>query len=220
MIRLPAAISRRLTLLFASDEDRDRFVADALEAALDEYEQSAGAPVGDDLILTEEDLAPEPGVLDRSTPVGGTLHLFSDGGSRGNPGQAAIAAILEDPVRGEVLDQHAERIGVETNNVAEYRALIAGLKMAVRFRPSRLVCHLDSELVVRQVNGQYQVKMETLKPYVEEIRALSKQLPDVVFIHIPRADNHRADALVNKVLDEGRRLAGSAPRPLPQRRGY
>lgn len=180
-MRLPASLERRLAELFPKVREREKFVAQILEEA-----------------LTKE---PNPEV---SLPasVGGVLHLFSDGGSRGNPGQAAIAAILEDPVRGEVLKEYYERIGVETNNVAEYRALIEGLKMAIAFSPNRLVCHLDSELVVKQVNGEYQVKMPSLKPFVDEIRELSRELADVVFVHIPRGDNHRADALVNKALDE------------------
>ncbi|MCB9808027.1 ribonuclease HI family protein [Candidatus Peribacteria bacterium] len=134
--------------------------------------------------------------------VGGTLHLFTDGGSRGNPGQAAIGIVIEDPVRGEVVRNHCERIGVETNNVAEYRALIEGLKLAKRYHPNRLICHLDSELIVKQLNGEYRVKMETLRPLFDEINELAQEFPDIVFMHIPRSDNHRADALVNKALDE------------------
>ncbi|NOS68241.1 MAG: ribonuclease HI family protein [Candidatus Peribacteraceae bacterium] len=134
--------------------------------------------------------------------VGGTLHLFTDGGSRGNPGHAAIGCVLIDPTKGVTLKEHAERIGEETNNVAEYRALIEGLKIATHYRPNRLICHLDSELVVKQLNGEYRVKMPTLQPLVDEIHALTMDLPDVVFEHIPREDNWRADALVNKALDE------------------
>ncbi|MBI3618527.1 ribonuclease HI family protein [Candidatus Peregrinibacteria bacterium] len=133
--------------------------------------------------------------------IGGTLHLFTDGGSRGNPGEAAIACILEDPARGITLREHAERIGVETNNVAEYRALIEGLKLAEDCHPNRLVCHLDSELIVKQLNGEYRVKMATLEPLHRDVQELSMFFPDVVFRHIPREDNYRADALVNKALD-------------------
>ncbi len=112
------------------------------------------------------------------------------------------------------MEELALRIGVETNNVAEYRALVEGLKLAQKYQPNRLVCHLDSELVVKQLNGEYRVKMETLQPYVEEIRELSMSFGDVVFRHIPRGDNHRADALVNKALD-----SHAAPhRPLPAHR--
>lgn len=182
MIRLPASLERRLNQLFPKASDRNRFVAEVLTVAL---EQS-------DLQTDREE----------NISVGGTLHLFTDGGSRGNPGQAAIGIILEDPVRGEIVRQHYERIGIETNNVAEYRALIEGLKIAKRFHPNRLICHLDSELIVKQINGEYKVKMETLKPFFDEIQELIGELSDVVFRHIPRNDNYRADALVNKALDE------------------
>jgi ribonuclease HI len=204
MIRLPASLERRLLHLYPDATDRQNFIVDALEDAL---EKENGAMHVDD----QPYAAPE---LDGERLVGGTLHLFSDGGSRGNPGEAAIAYILEDPVRGEVLKQHCERIGRETNNVAEYRALIEGLRAALKFQPNRLICHLDSELVVKQVNGEYQVKMDTLKPFVEEIKVLAMELPDVLFTHIPRADNHRADALVNRALDEHPK-----PSSLPQKTG-
>lgn len=181
MFRLPESLDRRLQEMFPKASDRERFVVDALEEAL------AGE-------------SPE----DKTLPdaIGGTLHLFSDGGSRGNPGQAAIGCLLIDSSKGVTLKEHAERIGEETNNVAEYRALIEGLKIALRYRPNRLICHLDSELIVKQLSGEYRVKMPTLQPLVEEIREMTMELPDVVFKHIPREDNWRADALVNKALDE------------------
>ena len=186
MLRLPASLERRLAELFPKIREREKFVTDILEEAL------AGKEIPQD----------EPEV------VGGTLHLFSDGGSRGNPGQAAAAAILEDPTHGKILQEYKERIGIETNNVAEYRALIGGLKMAERYQPNRLICHLDSELIVRQLNGQYQVKMPTLKLYFDEVQELVANLPDVVFTHSPREDNWRADELVNRALDE-------MPTPIP-----
>ena len=179
-MRLPASLERRLAALFPRAADREEFIIETLENALkDESETGTGQPQN----------------------IGGTLHLFTDGGSRGNPGQAAVAYILEDPVRGTVLEEKGECIGVETNNVAEYRALIEGLRAALRYQPNRLICHLDSELVVRQLNGEYQVKMMTLKSYYDEIQELIAELPDVVFAYIPREDNYRADALVNTALD-------------------
>lgn len=181
MFRIPDSLDRRLQQMFPKASDRERFVVDAIEEA-----------------LAQE--APE----DRTMPdnIGGTLHLFTDGGSRGNPGHAAIGCVLIDPAQGVTLKEHAERIGEETNNVAEYRALIEGLKIAMRYRPNRLICHMDSELIVKQLSGEYRVKMPTLQPLVEEIKELTLELPDVVFKHIPREDNWRADALVNKALDE------------------
>jgi ribonuclease HI len=192
MLRLPVSLERKLAALFPRAKEREEFIVSTLNKAIDE---AATRPVTE-----EEPALPET--------IGGTLHLFSDGGSRGNPGQAAVAAILEDPNKGEVLEEYAERIGIETNNVAEYRALIEGLKMTRKFQPSRLICHLDSELVVRQLNGQYQVKMLTLKPYFDEAQRLASEFSDVIFTHIPRADNYRADALVNKVLDELKTMGG------------
>ena len=194
MIRLPAHLTRKLQQLFPDAEEQNAFVADVLEKAL------------------EEEREEESGIA----AVGGTLHLFTDGGSRGNPGQAAIACILEDPIEGKVIREHYERIGVETNNVAEYRALIEGLKIAERYHPNRLICHVDSELVVKQLNGEYRVKMPSLQPLVEEIQELSMQFPDIVYEHIPREDNYRADRFVNKALDEHptpeyKKPAGSQP---------
>lgn len=181
MIRLPAALERRLAETFPRIKEREQFAAEVIEKSLG---------------------GTEPSSLERSANVGGTLHLFTDGGSRGNPGQSAIACILEDPARGVTIQEYKERIGIETNNVAEYRALIKGLELAIPHHPNRLVCHMDSELIVKQLSGEYRVKMPTLQPLFDEIKRLSDELPDVVFKHIPRSDNYRADALVNQALDE------------------
>ena len=181
MIRLPASLEKKLTALFPSAKERDKFVARAVEESL------KTANIADETL-------PEM--------VGGTIHLFTDGGSRGNPGQAAVGCVLIDQARGEIIREHAERIGIETNNVAEYRALIEGLKLATRYHPRTLVCHLGSELIVKQLSGEYRVRMPTLQPLVEEIQELSQKFSAISFRHIPRKDNWRADALVNKALDE------------------
>lgn len=184
-MKLPVSLERRLALTFPRSREREVFVAEAVERALTELVPAS----------TPEPQAPLPS-------VGGTLHLYTDGGSRGNPGQAAVGCVLLDPARGVVLREQALAIGIETNNVAEYRALIEGLKLAREYHPNRLVCHLDSELVVRQLNGQYQVKVPSLRAFVDEISGLAEHFPDVVFVHVPRAENHRADALVNRALDD------------------
>lgn len=181
MIRLPASLERKLQQLFPRVTDRNRFVAEVLTVALEQHD------------LQE--------ARDEPVTVGGTLYLFTDGGSRGNPGQAAVGVVLEDPSKGEVIREHCERIGIETNNVAEYRALIEGLKIAKRYHPNRLKCFLDSELIVKQLSGEYKVKMETLRPLFDEIQELASAFPEVSFEHIPRSDNFRADALVNQALD-------------------
>lgn len=197
VIRLPAPLEHSLKQIFPSAEERDSFVADAVEEALENYRNTH-----------------VQGATSAPASVGGTLHLFSDGGSRGNPGEAAIAYIIEDPSRGEVLTQGMQRIGHATNNIAEYQALILGLRAAQQFHPNRLICHLDSELVVRQLNGEYRVKMVSLQPSFEEAKRLAQDLPDVLFLHIPREDNYRADALVNRALDE----LPSPHKPLPAQR--
>jgi len=179
MVRLPASLERKLQDLFPRVRERERFVADAVEQAF------------------EQDDADENPIA-----VGGILHLFTDGGSRGNPGQASIGCALEDPATGTILKEHMARIGIATNNVAEYQALIEGLKLALDFHPNKLVCHLDSELVVRQLSGEYRVKVPSLQPLVDEIKELAAGFAETTFVHIPRSDNHRADALVNKALDE------------------
>lgn len=204
MLRLPASLERRLEESFPNARERDEFVTQTLQDALGVVRRAHH-----DISATDQEM-PES--------IGGSLHLFSDGGSRGNPGQSAIAYIIEDPARGKILKQHAECIGVETNNIAEYRALIEGLKAALHYRPNRLICHLDSELVTKQLSGEYRVKMPTLEPLFQEVRELSMTFPDILFRHIPRGDNHRADALVNRALnDRERSYKKATPTQPPQR---
>ena len=185
MLRLPSSLERRLMQLFPKAADRNRFIADTVSAALEEWE---GKP--------ETSSAPES--------VGGTLHLFTDGGSRGNPGEAGIGCVLKDPESGKVLQEYKEAIGIQTNNVAEYKALIRGLELAQRFHPNRLICYLDSELIVKQLSGEYRVKMPSLQPLFEEIQTLSDNFKEVSFCHVPREKNAHADRLVNAALDAQR----------------
>ena len=130
---------------------------------------------------------------------------FSDGGSRGNPGNAAIGVVIyeksEDGLKKHVFDVK-EYIGIQTNNFAEYSALIAGLKKTKALGYSNVDCFLDSELVVKQLNGLYRVKEETLKPMFAEVKALQKMFGKVTFNHVPREKNAAADKLVNEALDE------------------
>jgi ribonuclease HI len=122
-----------------------------------------------------------------------------DGGARGNPGPAAIGAVVSD-VNGDVLQEIAERIGVATNNVAEYRALIRGIEAARALGADELAIVGDSELVARQLTGAYRVKHAALKPlYAQVLRALNGVRWTIRTV--PRAQNSRADALVNRALD-------------------
>jgi ribonuclease HI len=124
-----------------------------------------------------------------------------DGGARGNPGPAAAAAVASTP-DGEVLTERTEFIGEATNNVAEYRALLLGLALArdLEARDVEITC--DSELVARQIGGEYKVKHAGLKPlFVEAVRAL-REFDHWSIKAVPREGNVRADELVNEALDE------------------
>ena len=123
-----------------------------------------------------------------------------DGGARGNPGPAAIGVVVSGP-DGEVLEEVAERIGVATNNVAEYRALLRGLERARALGAREVEVVNDSELVARQVAGAYKVKHPAMKPlHAEAIAALS-EFDRWKVRSVRRADNARADELVNEALD-------------------
>jgi len=126
--------------------------------------------------------------------------LRCDGGSRGNPGPAASAYVLSDPLRREV-EARGEYLGTTTNNVAEYRSLILGLEAAARLGAAAVEVSMDSELVVRQMQGRYKVKNEGLKPLFALAKAAAGRIAVVRFTSVPRADNARADALVNETLD-------------------
>lgn len=126
--------------------------------------------------------------------------LHTDGGSRGNPGPAASGYLLYKDDYTPVAEG-GEYLGRQTNNFAEYMGLIAGLKLAIQHDVKELVCKLDSELVVKQVNGVYKVKHPDIKPLYEQVRALIPSFEKVTFTHVLRADNAAADAKVNEVLD-------------------
>ncbi len=130
----------------------------------------------------------------------GTVVIHVDGGARGNPGPAAIGVVVSAP-DGEVLEELAERIGVATNNVAEYRALLKGLERAAALGANEVEVINDSELVAKQVNGAYKVKHAAMKPlFLEAIGAL-RQFQRWKIRSVPRAQNAHADALVNAALD-------------------
>jgi ribonuclease HI len=126
--------------------------------------------------------------------------LFTDGGARGNPGPAAYGYVLEGE-DGSVLDARGEPIGVATNNVAEYSALLAGLRRAAEFGVDELEVVSDSELMVKQMTGIYRVKNEALRPLALEAGRLARALPHVTYTHVLREHNELADSLVNRALD-------------------
>jgi ribonuclease HI len=126
--------------------------------------------------------------------------LSTDGGSRGNPGPAAYGYVLE-ALDGTVLDARGETIGVATNNVAEYRGLLAGLASAVERGIDELEVVSDSELLVNQMRGDYKVKNETLQGLVAEAHGLADGLRRVTYTAVRREHNDLADSLVNEALD-------------------
>ena len=132
------------------------------------------------------------------------LMIFTDGGSRGNPGPAAIGAIIGNK-------NYAEYIGQATNNVAEYKAVIFALKKIKhllgrnKLKKTEIIVNLDSELVANQLNGRYKVLEKDLQPLFMEIWNLKFDFPNLKFIHIDRRKNREADSLINAVLEKENR---------------
>jgi ribonuclease HI len=131
----------------------------------------------------------------------GPCKLFTDGASRGNPGQAGAGAVLFAD-NGEELAAKSVYLGTCTNNVAEYKALLIGLEEALRLGCTELAIALDSELIVRQIQGRYKVKNETLAALFAEVRAYLARFGKWTVAHVPRAQNARADQLANKGIDQ------------------
>lgn len=138
-----------------------------------------------------------------STPAPPDVHIANiDGASRGNPGPASYAVIIKDPSGREIF-RLGKELGRQTNNVAEYYALLAALDYAVSHGIKSLRVRSDSELLVRQIQGRYKVKSSDLKPLHERAFKLAKQLEYFVAEHVPREMNRDADALANLALDHG-----------------
>jgi ribonuclease HI len=141
--------------------------------------------------------------MSKHVAPGERLVLRTDGASRGNPGPAAAGVAIERE-DGQLIARGRRFLGQLTNNQAEYRALILGLRAVASYQPAAVTVCLDSELVVQQMNGRYRVRDAGLYPLYEEALALARELPQVRFVHVPRAVNHLADALANEALDAER----------------
>jgi ribonuclease HI len=133
------------------------------------------------------------------------LIINTDGGARGNPGPAGIGVVIADENQ-QIIGRHKQYIGEATNNVAEYKALILALTEAQRvsnLEPStlHLEIRMDSELIVRQMQGRYKIKEPTLKLLAGEVLILIKHFKNVTFHHVPREQNKEADKLVNQAID-------------------
>jgi ribonuclease HI/probable phosphoglycerate mutase len=129
------------------------------------------------------------------------VNLYTDGACRGNPGQGGAGAVLVDE-KGEIVATVRRSLGLCTNNIAEYKALIFGLEEALKKRYGRLNIFLDSELLVNQIKGSYKVKNENLKTLMSEVRKLLSYFDSYTVKHIDRSLNHMADKLANEAIDE------------------
>jgi ribonuclease HI len=129
------------------------------------------------------------------------LIVEADGGSRGNPGPAAYGAVVLDPDTEKVLAERAEALGVVSNNVAEYRGLIAGLRAARELGATDVQVRMDSTLVIEQMSGRWRIKHPAVQPLASEAAGLVQEIGHVSFAWIPRERNSRADALANQAMD-------------------
>jgi ribonuclease HI len=131
------------------------------------------------------------------------LMVYSDGGARGNPGSAAAAFLILNE-KGQILKKSSRCLGVRTNNQAEYEALIAALESAAALGVFEVVCHLDSEVVVKHLTGEYKVKNEVLRGLWVRAQELKKCFKATSFVHVPRTNRYivEADRLVNEALDK------------------
>ena len=137
------------------------------------------------------------------------LITFTDGASRGNPGPASIGVLVMDQ-NGKALVEDKKFIGITTNNEAEYRALILALEHAVKLKANEVDCFMDSELVVRQLSGQYKVKSEKMAGFHARVRELAGKFETITFSHVRREHPNQkvVDALANQALDERGRVGG------------
>ena len=170
----------------------DRKTADKLLDSIKNYLTQRAGPVK----------AVKTGRKTERTSRGKSLRLVavSDGASRGNPGEAACAVIITD-AGGEELLRRSQRLGVTTNNVAEYHGVILALELAQTLGASELLLKVDSELVVKQMKGEYRVKHALLKPLFERARDLAAGFKQVEVMYVPREQTKAADKLANAELD-------------------
>jgi ribonuclease HI len=135
------------------------------------------------------------------------LRIHTDGGARGNPGPAGAGVVIKNADNGEVVRRAHKYLGETTNNQAEYLAVILGLREAADLHPDSVMVVADSELLVRQLTGEYKVKNAELAKRFLEVRNLEVRLGKPVrYRHVPREQNREADALANKAMDEGVRI--------------
>ncbi len=152
-------------------------------------------------ILTSEIFSKTQSLDDEKKEAVAEVFLYTDGASRGNPGHAGAGFYLEDGEHRQ-LEEGFGYLGMATNNIAEYRALLLGLKAAFKYRPDRLHVFMDSELAVRQIRGEYKVKNEGIRIYYNQVLKQMEKFSSWDIQHIPRSRNQIADRLANTAIDE------------------
>jgi len=161
--------------------------ADKIPAAAPKKPVQTALPLG-------EKKVPSPGSLEKA-------RVYSDGASRGNPGPAGAGAVITDET-GKVVEELKRFLGTQTNNVAEYQAAILGLSRARELGVREVELIADSQLLIRQLGGQYKVKHPGIRPLYDEAVALLKMFAKVKLVHIPREQNTAADEMSNRAIDE------------------
>ncbi|WNG60384.1 ribonuclease HI family protein [Archangium gephyra] len=172
-----------------------------LEAAASQLATRAPEPPAAEQRRPSRTLPPLPQESPAPGAVPSSLKLFSDGAARGNPGPAGAGAVLMD-AEGRVVARLGRFLGTQTNNYAEYMGLLLGLKHARSLGVKELEVLADSELLIRQLQGRYQVKSPTLRPLYEEASELLEHFSRVRLTHVPREKNKAADEMSNRAIDE------------------
>jgi ribonuclease HI len=175
-----------------------RTSAEELEAAMNESRAEREQKKRQRVAAAERERAE---IATRAVEAPPRVRLFTDGAARGNPGPAGAGAVIVSPA-GHIMAKIGKFLGESTNNVAEYTGLILGLKRAKAMGIKELDVFSDSELLVKQLAGDYAVKAEHLRPLHDEAQALLKAFPDVHVSHIPREQNTAADEMSNRAIDE------------------
>ena len=136
-------------------------------------------------------------------PTRPLLHLYTDGASQGNPGPSAAAWLILDPATGEVLEEAGEYLGVGTNNVAEYTAIVRGVAACLRLGAGRVEAFSDSDFCLKQISGEYRVRKEHLRPLLEEVQRLRAGLNAIRFTWVPRENEwiQRCDRLAEDIIE-------------------
>jgi ribonuclease HI len=187
--------------LRAAQAEAAQYATDTPELASPTAIASAREPMAHLFATAAEAHAAAPAAPASPSDVETDVVVWADGGSRGNPGPAGYGAVVTDR-RGAILAEVWAGIGWATNNVAEYRGVLAGLRRAWDLGARRVVVRADSLLVVNQQLGRWQVRDEGLRPLAAEARRLAQGFDQVIFEHVPRERNQHADSLANRAMDD------------------